>query len=328
MVDRTTKHDRPTLGVVIPTVGDRVDLKRMLESIVDQTRPVQAIRIVVDAEDTTLVEGIIDELSDRLATIDVQILVTGAKREEGAYLVETGYGYAVNRGLERLDTDLVAFLDDDDEILPIHFERLEAALDVHGGHSVAYARVTVINPDGVTTLFPEGAMPEGRIPTVVLIDAHPVLLPATLIHRTALESVVSLDESFDRLADTDMVVRLGLATMFSAVDQPSYVYHRVSRKTVIRARLLTETAELLRKHRDQLTKRQRMFLWDVQVRTAIRGGHIDLARKAAGEVVSVIWPNPPDRIAGWYLWLRNRNTPGFVKWFTRRVIVPLTGKNR
>jgi glycosyltransferase involved in cell wall biosynthesis len=317
---------RPTLGVIIPTVGERIELKRMVVTILDQTRPVHAIRIVVDADDTALVDSIVADLGDRLSAVDLKVISTGATRGEGVYLVETGYGYAVNRGLERLDTELFAFLDDDDELRPRHFEQLEAALDPANGVGAAYSRVEVITPDGETRRFPEGPLPSGRIGTAVLIDRHPVLLPATLIHRSVMDELVSLDESLDRLADTDMLVRLGAATRFAAVDDPTYVYYRQSRKAVVQERVQEERLQMIRKHNHLLTRRERARFWDTESRTSLRAGFEGLGREAAREVVSVIWPNPPEFLVSWYVALRSRRTPEPLRKLAKKVTGPISGK--
>lgn len=326
----TTTHGSegktPTLGVVIATVGQRVDLKRMLQSITAQTRPVQAIRIVVDAKDTRLVDGIVDDMTGELTGIDLSVTSTGAERGEGEYLVETGYGYAVNRGLELLDTDLVAFLDDDDEITPNHFANLEAALDPAGGLGVAYSRVEIVSPEGERKLFPEGVMPAGTIRTGVLIDRHPVLLPATLIHRSVLDVVECLDQSLDRLADTEMIVRLGLATGFAPVDEPTYVYYRISRKAVVNERVIIETVQMLKKHQGQMSRKERLLFWDTQARQALRAGFPEVGREAAEQFVAALWPRPPRFLVDLYVAIRRRQTPQPLKRLARR-IGPKSGRN-
>ncbi|MGH8913397.1 MAG: glycosyltransferase [Acidimicrobiia bacterium] len=325
MVHEQGNPDR-TLGVVIPTVGERPELKRLLLTVLDQTRPVQAIRIVVDAADTTLVDGIVDQLSHRLHSTDLSVTSTGAKRGQGEYLVETGYGYAVNRGLETLDTDLVAFLDDDDEIRPAHFSQLEAALDPGNGLGVAYSRVEIVTPEGERRLFPEGDMPRGKIRTGVLIDRHPVLLPATLISRPVLDEVAGLDQTLDRLADTDMVVRLGLATGFAAVDDPTYVYYRISRKAVVNERVQVETAQMLHKHQQHLRRRERLLFWDTQARASLRAGLAEVGRDAGEQAVAALWPHPPRFLVDWYVRIRGRQTPQFLRRIAKRVMGPKSGK--
>jgi len=281
----------------------------------------------VDSDDTSLVEQIVIDLSDDLGSIDVEVDSTGVHRAEGVYLVdEAGHGFAMHRGVSKLDTDLVAFLDDDDEILPHHYEQLVDALDPGAGVGVAYCRVTEVTPDGKRKLHPSGELPAGRLSAAVIIDRQPALLPASLIHRSVLDVVENVDESFDRLADTDMLVRLGAATMFAAVDDPTYIYHRVDKKALINERVLTETARLLRKHEALLSMRERVLFWDTQARQALRAGFDDLGRDAAVQVLGAVLPVVPKLFADWYVSLRRRQTPEYLKRVATRVVGPKSAR--
>ena len=162
-------------------------------------------------------------------------------------------------------------------------------------------------------------MPTGRIPVGTLIDAHPVLLPAALIHRSALETVHELDQTLDREADTDMIVRLGLATRFAAVDDPTYVYYRVSRKAVVNERVLAERARMLHKHGAHLSRGERLHLWDPVARSALRAGFTDIGRDAGEQVVRALWAHAPGFLVGWYVALRGRETPDFLKRAVKRL---------
>jgi glycosyltransferase involved in cell wall biosynthesis len=295
----------------------------MLLSIAAQTVPVQAIRIVVDSDDTSLVEQIVRDLGKALGSIEVGVDSTGVNRAEGMYLVdEAGHGFAMHRGVSKLDTDLVAFLDDDDEILPNHYEQLVDALDPGAGVGIAYSRVAVVSPEGKRKLHPRGELPAGRLSAAVIIDRQPALLPASLIHRSVLDVVENVDESFDRLADTDMLVRLGAVTRFAAVDDPTYIYYRVDKKALINERVLTETARLLRKHEGLLSRRERILFWDTQARQALRAGFDDLGRDAGGQVLGAMLPVVPKLFADWYVWLRRRQTPEYLKRAAARVVGP------
>jgi hypothetical protein len=200
-------------------------------------------------------------------------------------------------------------------------------LDPEAGLGVAYSRVRIIAPDGQSRLFPEGVLPHGRISTSVLIDRHPVLLPASLIHRSVLDVVGGLDQSLDREADTDMVVRLGAATGFAPVDDPTYVYYRVSRKAISNERTLVETAKLLRKHQSRMSKRERIRFWDTEARSALRAGLLDVGREAGKELVSVIWSPAPPFLVDWYLRARSRETPRPIKQLAARVFGPISGRS-
>jgi hypothetical protein len=134
--------------------------------------------------------------------------------------------------------------------------------------------------------------------------------------------VENVDDSFDRLADTEMLVRLGAVTRFAAVDDPTYIYYRVDKKALINERVLTETARLLKKHEGLLSRRERILFWDTQARQALRAGFDDLGRDAAGQVLGAMLPVVPKLFVSWYVWLRRRQTPEYLKGLAARVVGP------
>jgi glycosyltransferase involved in cell wall biosynthesis len=304
-----------TLGVVVPTIGDRPELRRLLESVIAQKRQPQAVCVVVDASDTTMVDEIVEGLRPDFGDIAVQVTSTGAHREEGAYLVETGYGVAVNAGLALLDTEFVAFLDDDDVILPEHFEKLEQALDPTGGTGFAYSRVLVVSVDGRERHYQTGPLPTGRFSAFTLIGAHPVLLPAALIHRPLIDRLGGMDESLDRKADTDLLIRLGAATDFASVDDASYVYFRNPHGPEVHHQALTEMATLIRKHQGSMTRKERLRSWDSLVRSTARAGLDDLSKEAAHEMLGNVGSKAPRALASLYSRVRRVKAPG---WFRGR----------
>jgi glycosyltransferase involved in cell wall biosynthesis len=98
-----------TVGVSIASIPPRAGmLARALGSVCRQTRPVDQISVHVDH-------------------------------------ASVGAAEAKNRALEAITTDWVAFLDDDDELLPHHIERLLACADETGADLV-YPWYQGINP--------------------------------------------------------------------------------------------------------------------------------------------------------------------------------------
>lgn len=103
-----------TVGVAIPTIPPRSGLlSRALQSVLTQTHPVDHISIAVD------------------------------NTKEGA-------GATRNRAKNALTTDYIAFLDDDDELLPQHIEVLLGHIEYHQA-DVAFSWFEVI---GGTDPFP------------------------------------------------------------------------------------------------------------------------------------------------------------------------------
>lgn len=125
------------ITVVIPTIPPRAAmLDRALASVHAQTLPAAAVVVETD---------------------------TG---REGAPAVR-------DRGLARVETDLVAFLDDDDALQPWHLARLAACLDDTGADLV-YPWYTVVG----------GTDPHAQWEGVPWDDATPHQVPVTFLART------------------------------------------------------------------------------------------------------------------------------------------------
>lgn len=110
-----------TVAVVIPTIPGREErLQKAVESVMHQTRVPDQIVVQLDAD---------------------------------------GQGAAVtrNRGLEKVTSDYVAWLDDDDELLPNHIERLAKVLDKH---------------PGIGLVYPIPRVEGGRDPTAVAVNGY------------------------------------------------------------------------------------------------------------------------------------------------------------
>lgn len=306
-----------SLGVVVPTIGDRPELIRLLRSIGNQTRTVQSVCVVVDSTETHQVEQIIEEVRADLAPTEIGFVSTGVVRAEGEYLVETGYGYAVNAGLAELKTDLVAFLDDDDEILPNHYANLERALVARDDIGLAYSRVEVVSVDGRRRHFQSGDLPSGRFSAFTLIGAHPVLLPATLIRRSLVDRLGGLDTTFDRKADTDMLVRLGQASEFASVGEATYIYYRNPHGSEVNVRALEEMYDLIVKHQGSMTRKERWLSWDALTRASAKADLDELSRNAAGQAVSVGLSTQPEWLVSLYAAIRRLDMPGWLRRLVR-----------
>lgn len=100
-----------TVTVCIPSIPGRERLlRRALLSVLGQTRPADAIAVVVDTE-------------------------------------RAGAAATRNRTIEAAATEWVAFLDDDDELLPHHLEHLLAEAATSGA-DIVYPWHHIIGPDG------------------------------------------------------------------------------------------------------------------------------------------------------------------------------------
>lgn len=137
---------RGAITVVIPSIPPRRDkLRRAFESVLVQTHPPAAVIIEVDDD-------------------------------------HTGAAATRHRGLEKVTTEWVAFLDDDDELDPHH---LEVQLDAAVEHDADYvwSRFRLGYPNGRTM---PGPQPLGPGTFEQWNDADPVQTTITTLVRTEL----------------------------------------------------------------------------------------------------------------------------------------------
>lgn len=116
-----------TISAVIPTVG-RSSLKRAVQSVLDQTRPVVEIIVVADS----------DEVIDLPEDSRIKLLHNPSRE---------GPAKSRQRGIDAARGSVIALLDDDDEWHPTKLERqVVAVTGERCAHWVASSRMAVVGP--------------------------------------------------------------------------------------------------------------------------------------------------------------------------------------
>ncbi len=198
------ERDHSLISVIVRTKDRPRVLREALESIAVQTwRPVEA---VVVNDGGSAVGEIVEAFGGRL---DVTLL----EHERSRGRVE-----AANAGISGARGEWIAFLDDDDLLLP---EGLEALMGATGGWAcVAYGRVPAVR-------YPPEGGEAGRTIRTFGIPFDPDLLlfenfipiVGCLIPREALEAVGGLDASLEVFEDWDLFLRLSDRLEFRFVDR-------------------------------------------------------------------------------------------------------------
>ena len=158
-----------------------------------------------------------EAVESALAEEPAEVLVVsdgaGELTVPGAQVVpveHAGRSAARNRGVEVARTELVAFLDDDDLVVPGRLARQAEAL---GRAALTFGRVTVVDGHGrpredwnslLERRFPSG--PVGHVE--VLSSQTPIYTSATLVRRDAFLEAGGYDAAFDAYEDLDLYLRL------------------------------------------------------------------------------------------------------------------------
>lgn len=198
------------ISVLIRSVA-RPTLARALVSVYEQDLPV---RIVVVRADTSAVAESLPMPPDGM-TLEVSIPDHPLTRSAAA-----------NHLLDRVDTELALFLDDDDELLPGHLGSLVQALDEHPQSAAAYAGVKCVSGAADSPVTVHVYDDEVRRVDQQLQNRLPI--HAVLFRTAALAATPALrmSEQLDRFEDWDFWLQLmARSGDFVRVPGVSALYH-------------------------------------------------------------------------------------------------------
>jgi glycosyltransferase involved in cell wall biosynthesis len=229
-----TDSNRLTVAVIIPTYNRAGLLPETLDSLLAQTRVPDEI-IVVD-------DGSTDNTPELLTHYGPPVTVIRQANQ--------GRSTARNNGVCASSSDLIAFLDSDDTLVPESIERRVAFFESHPSVDVLYTNVLMIDEAsrvlGTYTQVKPGERPSGRTFAHFAQD-NTMQLQGFMMRRTCLEAVGMFDESMHVLEDYDLWLRLSPHYEFAYLDEPlaTYRIHGTMTTVVQRQRMIEVTAELM-----------------------------------------------------------------------------------
>jgi glycosyltransferase involved in cell wall biosynthesis len=237
------------VSVVIPTRNRRALLERTLDSVLAQNG-VDVAAIVVDEAST-------DGTAEALASIrDSRVCVVH-------HPVPLGVAAARNAGLGRVETDWVAFVDDDDVWAP---DKLAAQLDALAANPGCEWSCTgaIVVDDGLRIVGFE-AVPavEGVVERLLTYNAIPGGGSSVVARTAAVHAVGGFDPELRVVADWDLWIRLALRSPLAPVDRPlvGYLRHADSMSREVEE-IAHELERVARKHAHARGERGIEFAWD------------------------------------------------------------------
>lgn len=196
----------PRVTVVIPSFNASEYAKRAVQSVLDQDVEGVVVLIVDDAsqpEHATALDAL--ALDERVSLL----------RHE----VNQGCRPARRHGWEAAETDIVAFLDDDDRHLPGYLDACLAELDAHPEYGAIHTQYWWVQPDGerIRVLPKHGN--SGRI-YVRELEKGTVKNSTLMIRRSCLLELSGILEHYRTSGDLDIVLRLAYRHGFGFVERP------------------------------------------------------------------------------------------------------------
>jgi glycosyltransferase involved in cell wall biosynthesis len=199
----------PAVTVVIPSYNYAGFVDRAVRSVLEQTVPPREV-IVVD-------DGSSDDTLDVLRQFGAAVRV---ERQENRGVASTR-----NRGAALATSELLAFLDADDEWLPEKLERQLAAFEEEPDVGLVHCAVRVVDVDGqLLTVHDDGRA--GWLAEDLLLHKPAVVMPAStgIVPTAVFRSVGGFDERLSTAADWELCLRIALRCRVAFVPDPLVSY--------------------------------------------------------------------------------------------------------
>ena len=181
--------------VIIPAYNGAQFIAEALESVLSQTRPADQIIVVNDGSEDETAE-VLRAYADRVQIIEQPNLGVAAAR---------------NRGLAAAAGEFVAFLDQDDLLLPDKLKLQVACLEQHPSAGILHSGWRLVDALGqkLSDVEPWRDLP--RLDMASWLRQMPVLFSAMLFRRDWLVQVGGLSSRFKQVGDVELIQRLVLA---------------------------------------------------------------------------------------------------------------------
>lgn len=192
-MDNTT----PLVSVLMGTHNRLEQLPRSIGSVLAQTEPNLELVLINDGGGS--VEGVVERFADsRIRLIE---------RAENR-----GKGHSINEAFEHSRGAYIAHLDDDDEWLPMHLEKLLAALRNTPGARMAYSNAEKVTLRSGGTEAAREVVYDMPVTIAELIEYN-FITGITVVHdRQLFSEAGGMDEQLDVLLDWDLWRRMAAIT--------------------------------------------------------------------------------------------------------------------
>jgi glycosyltransferase involved in cell wall biosynthesis len=216
----------------------------------------------------------------------------GADDVPGARVLElgrVGRSRARNAGVEAARTELVAFLDDDDAVLPGRLERQESAIRSRSDAALAFGRVRIVDGQG-RPADDWNALLEKRFGRLVARGADyaailatdcPIYTSATIVRRDRFLAAGGFDPGFDAYEDLDLYLRLARDHALVATPGGAVTVYRLHGRNTPSERLYAGSLAAVEKHLPGARGEARRLLLERRVEALWGLGRFSLARKSA-----------------------------------------------
>ena len=234
----TPKAGAPTVSVVVPCYNGARYLARALESALSQDYPIHQL-IAVDDGSTDGTSRVLSQFGEK---------VTVLPSPDGA---NTGPSAARNRGIERSDGELIAFLDGDDVWYQGKIRRQVEKLLDRPDVGLVYTQCFAIDENDAVLWEYAKVDPRGfpALAERLLMDCFIPTPSAVMVRRALLERLGGFDTTLYACGDHDLWIRVAEIAEFDSVDEPlvGYRKYRDQQSVTSAARMWSQGFEVVDK---------------------------------------------------------------------------------
>lgn len=253
-----------TVDVIIPTFNTGTFIAPALQSVLQQTYPIQKIFVIDD--------GSTDNTKDMVLEIAQHALIP----IEYSYQENAGPNSARNNGLRRSNSTFVAFLDADDVWMPEKIEKqiLVYKNSIEKNLALVYCKYNTIDKNGLsilTEIIPIDKNIRGNCFDSLLIG-NKILASASgvLIKRNTFQEVGFFDETLRMAEDWDMWLRIAQNNAIDYVDDVLVSIRRhTSNQTNNIQKVLIGEIKFLNKWTKILKQKHTPLVWADRISQAI-----------------------------------------------------------
>ena len=196
------------ISVVVPTYNRQLTIERCINSILNQTIPVEEIVIVDDGSN--------DNTLKIIKAINCNKIKVIKQNHRGAQA-------ARNLGILNSTGDYIAFLDSDDEWLPNCIETYYKYIN-DDFDKVLYADCYILNETNKKKRRWRLPDANGNVYKQLLMNPFP-MFQGLLVSKKSLLQIGLLDENVVAYQEWDTSIRLSMNNEFVHIKEPLFIYH-------------------------------------------------------------------------------------------------------
>ncbi|MBN1427560.1 MAG: glycosyltransferase [Anaerolineae bacterium] len=184
----------PKVSVIIPSHNRAHFLGRAIQSVLNQTYHNFEIVVVDDG-----------------STDDTREVIEGfGASVHYFYQPHNGVSAARNYGIKVANGEYVAFLDSDDEFMPLKLEKQVSYLDTHPNVGMVYSSYIIVDGETNQSFYSSQSLFSGWVFRELLWKCMqgPLTTPTVMVKRSVFEQVGLFDETMDLAEDIDLWCRI------------------------------------------------------------------------------------------------------------------------